>query len=490
MIRSSLAASSAHASMLVSAGRGLAFQRRRSSGGSSASTSGGSGQAPMWVKLERRDTILNAYRSADGTNWTFVGADTIAAGASVYVGLAVTSHNKSLATTAMFDGVAVTAIGGLPNQPPTVSLTAPTDGAAFTAPATIQLSASAGDPEGALSRVDFFAGSTLLGSDASAPYSYTWSGVAAGSYTLSAVAHDAGGSTAQSPARSVTVVNAPPPNQPPTVALTAPASGATYTAPASIAMTAAAADTDGSVTRVDFYANGSQVGSDAATPFAFTWTGVASGTHSLTAIALDDDGATRTSGARSVTVSANQSPTVSLTAPANGATYTAPATIALTATAGDPDGTVARVDFYAGSTLIQSDTSSPYTASWSSVGEGSYALTAVARDNSGNTTVSSTRTVTVTGTPVPTRAEFGASTNHDTAVDRYLLEIYAAGATPGTDAPIATQELGKPAVVDGECESDVAQTIVALTPGSYFGTVTAIGPDGQATSAPSPAFTR
>ena len=58
------------------------------------------------------------------------------------------------------------------NQPPTVSLTAPTTGATFTAPATIALTATASDPEGRLARVDFYNGSTLLGSDTTAPFSY------------------------------------------------------------------------------------------------------------------------------------------------------------------------------------------------------------------------------------------------------------------------------------------------------------------------------
>src|SRR5204862_484060 len=106
--------------------------------------------------------------------------------------------------------------------------------------------------------------------------------------------------------------------------------------------------------------------------------------------------------ARTITVgAANQAPTVSLTAPANGATFTAPATITVSATAADADGTVAKVDFFAGTTLIGTDTSSPYSISWSNVAAGSYSLTAVATDNAGATTTSAARTITVTGLPSP-----------------------------------------------------------------------------------------
>jgi hypothetical protein len=100
----------------------------------------------------------------------------------------------------------------------------------------------------------------------------------------------------------------------------------------------------------------------------------------------------------------NRPPVVAINSPAAGSTYTAPATVSVTATASDPDGTVARVDFYAGSTPIGSDTTSPYAASWSGVAAGTYALTAVARDNAGASTTSATVTVVVsssTGTALP-----------------------------------------------------------------------------------------
>jgi len=86
-------------------------------------------------------------------------------------------------------------------------------------------------------------------------------------------------------------------------------------------------------------------------------------------VATDNAGATTTSAARTITVNpaANQAPTVSLSAPANGATFTAPATITVSATASDPDGTVTKVDFFAGTTLIGTDTTSPYSITWSNV---------------------------------------------------------------------------------------------------------------------------
>ena len=115
MIRERLTADSAHALMLVSPGiKGLAFQRRAVTGGTSTSTSAGAGPPPAWVKLERRGNVIAAYRSADGTNWTFVGSDTFAMSADVYVGLAVSSHVANELASVRFDNVSLGGGSGLP----------------------------------------------------------------------------------------------------------------------------------------------------------------------------------------------------------------------------------------------------------------------------------------------------------------------------------------------------------------------------------------
>src|SRR5262249_23696209 len=79
--------------------------------------------------------------------------------------------------------------GGV-NQAPTVSLSQPANGASFTAGSNITVSANAGDTDGTVSKVEFFQGTTSLGVDTTSPYSISWNNVAAGSYTLKAVATD------------------------------------------------------------------------------------------------------------------------------------------------------------------------------------------------------------------------------------------------------------------------------------------------------------
>jgi regulation of enolase protein 1 (concanavalin A-like superfamily) len=106
MIRESLSAGSAHAFVLVSAAKGVAFQRRDVTDGLSTSSAGSLATAPHWVKLIRSGNTFAAYESVDGTNWMQVGGDTIPMATKVYVGLAVTSHSTSSATCT-FDSVSI-----------------------------------------------------------------------------------------------------------------------------------------------------------------------------------------------------------------------------------------------------------------------------------------------------------------------------------------------------------------------------------------------
>lgn len=76
------------------------------------------------------------------------------------------------------------------NSVPVVRLTSPTNGASFAAPASFAVSAEASDNDGGVVRVELYNGATLLASDASSPYATSVSSLAAGNYTLRAVAVD------------------------------------------------------------------------------------------------------------------------------------------------------------------------------------------------------------------------------------------------------------------------------------------------------------
>jgi hypothetical protein len=113
---------------------------------------------------------------------------------------------------------------------------------------------------------------------------------------------------------------------------------------------------------------------------------------------------------------ANKAPTVSLTSPTSSGTYYAPATIPLAATAADTDGTVSKVEFYAGDTLLATDTSAPFEGNWGNVPAGTYSITAKAYDNKNASTSSNPVSVkvlsgpTIVATPATAQVKQGGTT--------------------------------------------------------------------------------
>lgn len=190
-----------------------------------------------------------------------------------------------------------------PNRRPTVRLVRPRDGTTITEPGRIKLRAEATDPDGRVARVKFFREDIDVGMDASAPYACDVRGLAAGQHRFHAVAYDnRGAPSADSNEVTVTVLGK---NRPPTVRLTAPADGATFTAPATITLAADAADPDGSVARVTFLQGDATLGEVLAAPFTLTWSPPGGGEFSLRASATDDRGATTVGAAVTVSVGAS-----------------------------------------------------------------------------------------------------------------------------------------------------------------------------------------
>jgi len=296
-----------------------------------------------------------------------------------------------LVTTAAFFGQAPPK----PNQPPAVGLTAPAGGAAFTAPASVAISASASDPDGTVAKVEFFAGATKLGEDAAAPYALTWAGVPAGTYVLTARATDNAGAATVSAPVSITVRSV---NQPPAVSLTAPAAGVALNAPASVTMAASASDPDGTVAKVEFYSGATKLGEDLAAPYTLTWANVPAGSYALTARATDNSGAATTSAA--VAIKVNALPAVSITAPVDGTKLGAPGPVTITAAASDADGTVAKVEFLVDGTKLGESAAAPYGLVWNPAPAGTHVLLARATDNSGATATSAAVTLKVNAPPM------------------------------------------------------------------------------------------
>jgi len=185
-----------------------------------------------------------------------------------------------------------------------VTITSPTNGAEFPAgvPITIAASAAMANP---ITNVAFFRDGTLIGNDTNAPYSVVWSNSTAHAYVLTATATDATGNSITTTNPVIVMVN---PNNPPVVSLVNPANGAQYFVGVTITnVSATASDSDGSIARLEFYLDGELRATDASSPYSFDLCDITVGTHTLSAVAVDN-GETR--GTNSISITATNPPGV------------------------------------------------------------------------------------------------------------------------------------------------------------------------------------
>lgn len=333
---------------------------------------------------------------------------------------------------------------GPANQAPTVSIAAPA--ASFVEGTAIAISATAADADGTVAKVEFFNGDTKIGEDTSAPFELTWAGAPVGAHSITARATDNAGAIANSSSLAITVTAtpAPPANDPPTVAITAPANNAKPNAPATLTLAASAADTDGTVASVTFYRidplapvydNTTQVGDiDTTAPFEQSTGALAAGTYTFVARATDNTGAVATSATVQVVV--NALPTVSFDSPAANAVVQTGANVTLRATAADADGSVASLEFFDGATLLGAGArvgvTNEYTFAWNNVPAGPKSLTARATDNDGATQTTASVALNSNGQPTVTLDAPTAGANAPTT----LALAAAASDADGTIASV------------------------------------------------------
>jgi len=335
-----------------------------------------------------------------------------------------------------------------PPQAPTVRITSPLNGATFITPATFTVQAEASDPDGSISRVDFYRNNALIATDNTAPYTYPINGLSAGTYIFEARAYDL--QLNQGISSPVSVIVYPPCNLDFGFSANSPAcdqtngsltvsvssgvfpyryawsNGAstatlnnigagTYQVtvtdnqgcpliksftlgniisnPTQITVSNITQTTAGLV----WNANSSSYRLEYRLSSVSNWTGVNVFTNSFTLTGLSPNSSyqVRVFGMCNTQVSTNsvstnfttlatQAPTVSIITPVNNARFNAPANIGILAEASDPDSPVERVEFYSNNTLIYTDYSAPYSFTMQVLSPGTYNLEARAYDANQN----------------------------------------------------------------------------------------------------------
>ena len=484
MIRASLARDAANAFVFNTAISGRGFQRRLTSGGNSDWTPG-CACPPGWVRLTRAGNVFTAYDSPDGQNWRAMGSQTISMPSTVYVGLAVTAHTPAaVAAYAAFDKVSVA--GATTVTPPvdavwsTRDIGLPLLAGSFTNLAGVLTVRGGGlDIWGLLDQFHFVSqavtGDTQIVARVDsfqAPHIWSKAGVmirsdlSGGAPNAAMLAFGGGDWDFQrrlAPNGESYYTPAGPGTVPGWVKLVRERN-----------LFTAYRSNDG----VQWTA----VGSEVITMPSTVYVGLAVSSHDLLSLAT----ATMSNVSVGAPTAVNQPPSIQLSAPS---VATAPATIALAATAGDADGNITWVDFYANGQLIASDNTSPYAATWTGVPAGAYVLAAVATDDDGATAVSVTA-LTVSATSArPTTVVFVPSLDYATNVTSTSVELRRSSDATSA-APVAAVSLGKPAVISGEIVVDITALVDPLPAGSYYAVIVSTGPGGSTPSAPSAVFSK
>ncbi len=275
------------------------------------------------------------------------------------------------------------------NSAPIVNLLEPSSGSEFTFGATLPLRANASDEDGAISTVDFYAGTTLLGTSTTAPYAIDWASPFPGDYVLIAKATDNSGLTTVSDSVFVRI-NPHPTNIAPTVAISSPSEGAIFSRGSTIPVEATASDSNGFIRQVSFYDGLNLIGLVTNAPFQIAWTNASFGHHILTATTMDNGGAKATSGP--VQIRVQHPPEVFITMPSEGDRFEGlQEQIRIIADARDFEGGIQRVEFFTNGTFLGTGralTSPDYEFTWSNPPFGDYALTARAFDDLGGVSTS------------------------------------------------------------------------------------------------------
>jgi len=302
---------------------------------------------------------------------------------------------------------------------PTVAITAPGNGGTLNGGGTAVMTASATDTNRdasgnpiAITQVQFFQDGNFVGvsTQPTTPggNSFTVTFTAKQNIDvltglpipslLTAIATDALGFTGTSPTVQVSVTSGGSGGgtiigTPPTVNVTNPTPEENVVVNTPVTLSATGNAPNGNIQQIEFLVDNTVLSTATKYPYSVIWTPTNLGTYTITAQVTDNVGDKENSTAITVNVVPEPPPLVSISSPSSGGIVTAGSGIAVTATASSPTGTIASVQFYANGISIGSAATPPYSVTWTPLSTGVYTLVAIAADNSGETTTSSSAIV-------------------------------------------------------------------------------------------------
>ncbi|MCW8877199.1 MAG: glycosyl hydrolase family 18 protein [Kangiellaceae bacterium] len=317
---------------------------------------------------------------------------------------------------------------------PSIRISSPASGDTFAPGSNITINVAASDADGQVTKVDFYANNSLIGTSNSAPFSFTWNSVAAGDYQLNATATDNANNSKESPAVSISVNED---HLKPVVTITAPADEVVQDNLSPIQLSATATYDDGTITSVDFEVGGQVIAgsSSGGNSYSASWTPPQYGNFTLNVTATNNAGYSKTASKTFTVIQCtgtpwdagtvyhggdevlyegkiyrakwwtqnerpdvsqvwefvkdcgsnpDPAPTVSITSPADGSSFNVGTGVTLSADAADTNGSVTQVEFFVDNNLVATDTAAPFSTDLTNLTVGSHQLKATATDNTNN----------------------------------------------------------------------------------------------------------
>ncbi|MFC5539255.1 Ig-like domain-containing protein [Rhodocytophaga aerolata] len=392
MIRESLSASATFVALAANASN-TNFMWRQGAGTPGYKQVGGS--APRWLKLSRNGNTFTSFVSTDGTTWTQAGSTSLTMGSNLYVGLALTSQNTTQLNTGIFSNVSVTTT--------TTALACSASGSILreywsNVSGSLVSAIPVNTTPASSSQLTSFEAPASLGDNYGQRIRGYLCAPSSGNYTFYIASDDhselwlSSSDNASSKQKIASVTG-----------YTSSRQWTKFTTQKSAAIYLQAGK--------KYYIEALHKEGAGGDHLAVGWQ-----TPSNTAISIIPGAVL----SPATTLLANQLPTVAVTSPLDKATFSAPASITITATATDKDGTISKVEFYNGSTKLGEDLSAPYSFSWTNVATGNYTLTAKATDNKGgvgnSTSIAVSVSSPVSSNPFPV-AKNSTWKYHDKGVD-------------------------------------------------------------------------
>ncbi|NND15342.1 MAG: T9SS type A sorting domain-containing protein [Eudoraea sp.] len=392
------------------------------------------------------------------------------------------------------------------NDPPTVNITNPSNGASFSVGSNVTVNLNSNDPDGSVTKHEIFVNGTRVDTDGTSYSPYVIQNIAQGSYAIRAKVTDNSGASAESTV-NITVGGGgtppppppPPPggNNDPTVSITSPSNGQNFNVGSTVTVGASASDSDGSIVKYQVYVNNSLKDTDGSNYTPHKITNIAAGSYAIRVTVTDNDGATASSTVN-ITVGSgnpppppsgdNNPPTVTITSPNNGQNFSVGSTVTVGASASDSDGTITKHQVYVNDILVDTDPANYTPHKITNIAAGSYAIRVTVTDNDG-ATASSTVNITVgSGNPPPS----GGNENPTvTITSPNNGQNFSAGSTvtvgvsaSDSDGTITKHQIYvNDILVDTDPASFTPHKITNITTGSYAIRATVTDNDGATASA-------